>query len=132
MSTTRRGFLGALLATPLLARLSWAKDTATVPSAPELPEVETFKGARGVQIWGYSESAVMAVPEPGRDGCAYLARGKRLSMVLPCPSKANDGDCLTIIGSNADISVGNDLFAFGNDQRAVKLIAMNRAWVVLV
>jgi len=141
MSTTRRGFIGALLATPLLARLWPTKEIVlegvqSPPLAvPGAPEVETFKGARGMSIWSYTADGRMSVPIAGSDGVANLFGGeKRLCMALPRPAKGSDGDCLTLVGANADVTIateaGADTLSFGPSRAATKLIAMNGEWVL--
>lgn len=95
-------------------------------------------------IASYTAAGAVALPTPGHDACAILNSTVALAMTVANPSKANDGDILTIVGNGkaahtvtytAGLGAGGaalDVLTFAaGGQQSIQLIAANEVWVPL-
>lgn len=95
-------------------------------------------------ITSYTAAGAITLPTPGNDAVAILNGTGALAMTLANPSKANDGDILTVVGNGKaahtvtyTAGLGNggsglDVGTFDtNAQCSMQFIAANEIWVPL-
>lgn len=99
---------------------------------------------RGRQVFSYSASGAITLPNPGSDAVAILNGTGTLAMTLANPTKDMDGSVLTIVGNGKSASTVTYTAGFGNagssydvitfqnaGQVSISCIAANGIWVLL-